>query len=97
MVPVVVRDTRKIRATSEGFFASGTYAGNILHSNMFIVGENAVRHRNSLLQKIKLIDHTVYEFYDGAGSRGRTDTVSLPQDFESSASASSTTPASTLL
>ena len=29
----------------------------------------------------------------GAADRGRTDTVSLPQDFESSASASSTTSA----
>ncbi len=29
----------------------------------------------------------------GAGDRGRTDTVLLPQDFESSASANSTTPA----
>ena len=29
----------------------------------------------------------------GAGDRGRTDTVFLPQDFESSASANSTTPA----
>lgn len=29
----------------------------------------------------------------GAGDRGRTDTVSLPLDFESSASANSTTPA----
>ncbi len=32
-------------------------------------------------------------FANGAGDRGRTDTVSLPQDFESSASANSTTPA----
>ncbi len=30
----------------------------------------------------------------GAGDRGRTDTVSLPRDFESRASANSTTPAS---
>ena len=29
----------------------------------------------------------------GAGGRGRTDTVSLPRDFESRASANSTTPA----
>lgn len=32
-------------------------------------------------------------FRSGAGDRGRTDTVLLPQDFESSASANSTTPA----
>ena len=36
--------------------------------------------------------HIVRDFF-GAGSRGRTDTVSLPQDFESSASANSTIPA----
>ena len=30
---------------------------------------------------------------NGAGDRGRTDTVSLPRDFESRASANSTTPA----
>ena len=36
----------------------------------------------------------VCPFY-GAGGRGRTDTVSLPLDFESSASANSTTPAFT--
>ena len=93
MVPVVVRDTRKIQATGEGFFASGTYAGNILRCNMFIVGENAVRPRCNLIKKIKPIDITVYRFYDGAGSRGRTDTVSLPQDFESSTSANSIIPA----
>ena len=33
----------------------------------------------------------------GAGSRGRTDTVLLPSDFESDASANSTIPASALL
>ena len=35
----------------------------------------------------------IVRFAVGAGDRGRTDTVSLPQDFESSASANSTTPA----
>ena len=32
-------------------------------------------------------------FFHGAGSRGRTDTVLLPSDFESDASANSTIPA----
>ena len=32
-------------------------------------------------------------FFFGAGSRGRTDTVLLPSDFESDASANSTIPA----
>ncbi len=34
--------------------------------------------------------------FSGAADRGRTDTVSLPLDFESSASANSTTAAKTL-
>ena len=33
--------------------------------------------------------------FDGAGSRGRTDTVLLPLDFESSASTNSAIPACT--
>ena len=40
----------------------------------------------------KSLERSAFEA-SGAGSRGRTDTVSLPQDFESSASANSTIPA----
>ena len=46
----------------------------------------------SLKNKTKKTPFGVF-FYFGAGGGSRTHTVSLPQDFESSASASSTTPA----
>ena len=40
------------------------------------------------------LSHTVqFRLFFGAGSRGRTDTVLLPSDFESDASANSTIPA----
>ncbi len=47
----------------------------------------------SLSAWIKKFDLSKQVEFFGAGDRGRTDTVSLPQDFESSASANSTTPA----
>ena len=45
--------------------------------------------------KYKKISFAVRQkrFFYGAGGRGRTDTVSLPLDFESSTSANSITPA----
>ena len=48
-------------------------------------GEQRKARKSSVLPDIRA--------FFGAGDRGRTDTVSLPQDFESSASANSTTPA----
>ena len=48
----------------------------------------------SLLLDIKKQNlHNKCKFYFGAGDRGRTGTVSLPLDFESSTSANSITPA----
>ena len=45
-----------------------------------------------MLIKRKELTNLVSSFF-GAGSRGRTDTVLLPSDFESDASANSTIPA----
>ena len=48
----------------------------------------------NLTKKEELTTRAISSF--GAGSRGRTDTVLLPSDFESDASANSTIPASSI-
>ena len=50
-----------------------------------------------LIQKITQAELGSTYVISGAADRGRTDTVSLPLDFESSASANSTTAANSLI
>ena len=63
-----------------------------LATGNFSVAKCPLRVRFPLILHIKKGCLTASSFY-GAGGGNRTHTVSLPQDFESSASASSTTPA----
>ncbi len=69
--------------------------GNISSASAHI--ESFMTYRKSRQRFISLkkrqISLSKSVFFSGAAGRGRTDTVSLPQDFESSASANSTTAA----
>ena len=60
--------------------------------NHFLVKMSGSTHLKSGLKKERITTRVILSFF-GAGSRGRTDTVLLPSDFESDASANSTIPA----
>ena len=57
------------------------------------VQNNSFFHYKPSLKIIKTLPLMARLFFVGAGDRGRTGTVSLPLDFESSTSANSITPA----
>lgn len=55
------------------------------------------QHRIPAQKKEKGLERVSLQARSGAGNRGRTDTISLPRDFESRASANSAIPATYLL
>ena len=58
-----------------------------------LLADGRLAYRVIRIEKAEKKPFSFYEKGFGAGDRGRTDTVSLPRDFESRTSANSITPA----